>query len=73
MENLKTKILSHNKKAFNKPTFKKKDKNCNCRAEPCPLNKDNLTNKLVYKATTDNILNIYIWSKSTLFKRVHDN
>ena len=40
MENFKTEILNHNNKILNKPTLKKKEQHCNCRAEPCPLNKN---------------------------------
>ena len=64
MENFKTKILNHNNKILNKPTFKNKEQTCNCRAEQCPLNENCLAKNLIYKATveTDNTTKCYIGS-----------
>ena len=70
MENFKTKLLNHNNKILNKPSFKKKEKTCKSRAEPCPLNKNCLASNLIYKATvkTDSTTKIYIGWTSTNFK-----
>jgi len=73
-----TKILNHNNKLLIKPIInnkKKRKKTCNCRTEPCPLNKNCLTSNLIYKATvkTDNTTKIYIGSTSTTFKDRYRN
>merc|ERR1712096_567660 len=53
----------------------KKEKTCNCKTEPCPLNKNCLTSNLIYKATvnTDNTTKTYIRSTSTTFKDRYRN
>ena len=75
MENFKRKILNHNNKMLNIPSFKRKEKTCNCTAEPCPLNKNGLPNNLIYKVTvkTDNTTKNYIVSTSTTIKDRYRN
>ena len=68
-------FLFHFRYFFSKPTFNKKEKTCNCRAEPCPLNKNCLASNLIYKATikTDNTTKICIGSTSTTVKDRYRN
>ena len=75
MENFKIKILNHNNKTLDKLPFKKKEKTCNYKAEPCALNKTCLASNLVYKTTlkTYSTTKNYIGSTSTTFKDIYRN
>ena len=76
---IEVKIIAHNNKILNKTNkndeTNTKDKLCNCRKEPCPLNNQCLISNLMYRAivTTNNSTKQYVGSTGNTFKERYRN
>ena len=77
--NFRSKIIAHNNKILNKSNIDDKstikDKLCNCRKEPCPLNNECLVSNIIYKATvtSNKTTKQYIGSTGNTFKQRYRN
>ena len=74
--NFKSKIIAHNNKILNKNDKNStKDKLCNCRKDPCPLNNQCLISNIIYKAVviSNKTTKHYVGSTGNTFKERYRN